>query len=567
VEEKQKFEVEHRATLQKIGLLKRFESSVEAIRKSIERLEKFYNYFSKALDQNKILDSKSFHKILIEMAAEGEENDEKLFEILENPEKTPLLPLTQEYKKQEMKKDIQEDLRLLEPLKQSLSRVKPYADRKLIALKEQLVKDQVFETGGKKVIIFTQFVDTARYIHADLKAALKDKRVELLTGETKPDTRERLIRDFAPIANKAPYVEKEIDVLVSTDILSEGQNLQDANYVINYDLPWNPMKIVQRAGRVDRLGSKHDTATSAVFIPEKELEDLLGLLEKLETKIQKIADTIGIETTILGEKENPKNFNAAARIKEEDQKLMDDLEMASELLPMKTPFQFILAYLKKAGAKSLEAIPLGRRSGKRSDLNGLIIFYREKNNLEGMHLIYYDFKHAKFEHYNDITWLFRQIESEEDEPLTLPIKGYEGFRQFNIIDAKARQEILTAVNAPLDARYAQKIKPKHQREITQEILNAFNTGKVSKEKALPIYRILNQENLVAWEDDFAEYLEDYRRHQNIDTLLTSIEQLFQKYRIDLREKRRPQALKPEDLEVVSYMFLSRDDFKDITLET
>ena len=564
VEEKQKFEVEHRATLQKIGLLKRFESSVEAIRKSIERLEKFYNYFSKALDQNKILDSKAFHRILIEIRAEGEENDEKLFEALE---RISLVPLTEEYQRQKMKKDIEEDIKLLEPLKQSLNRVKPYADRKLIALKEHLVKDEVFETGGKKVVIFTQFVDTARYIHADLKATLKDKRVELLTGETKPDTRERLIRDFAPIANKAPYVEKEIDVLVSTDILSEGQNLQDANYVINYDLPWNPMKIVQRAGRVDRLGSKHDTATSAVFIPEQELEDLLKLLEKLETKIQKIADTIGIETTILGEKENPKNFNAAVRIQKEDQTLMDELERSAELLPAETPFQSILAYLKKTGAKSLEAIPLGRRSGKRSDLNGLIIFYREKNNPEGIHLIYYDFKNTKFDHYNDITWLFRQIESEEDEPLTLPIKGYEGFRQFNLIDAKARQEILTAVNAPLDAKHAQKIKPKHQRELANEILNAFNTGKVSKEQALYVYRILNQENLVAWEDEFAEFLDEYRRQQDIEALLTSLEQLFQRYRIDLREKGRPRAVRPEELEVVCYMFLSREDFEDVPLET
>jgi len=564
VEEKQKFEIEHRATLQKIGLLKRFESSVEAIRKSIERLEKFYNYFAKALDQNKILDSKTFHKILMEIREEGEENDEKFFEALE---KAPLVPLTEEYKKQEMKKDIQGDLKLLEPLKISLTRIKPYADRKLIALKEQLVKDQVFETGGKKAVIFTQFVDTAKYIYNDLKESLKDKRVELLTGETKPETRERLIREFAPIANKAPYVEKEIDVLVSTDILSEGQNLQDANYVINYDLPWNPMKIVQRAGRVDRLGSRHDTVTSAVFIPEKELEDLLGLLEKLETKIQKIAETIGIETTILGERENPKNFNATARIAKEDQTLMDELERSAELLPVETPFQSILAYLKKAGRKSLEAIPLGRRSGKRSDQNGLVIFYREKNNPESMHIIYYDLKTAKFDHYNDITWIFHKIECEEDEPLVLPIKGYESFRQFNLIDTKARQEILTAVNAPLDARLAQKIKPKHQRELAQEILAAFNTGKVSKEKALPIYRILNQENLVAWEDDFAEYLDEYRRHQNIDTLLTSIEQLFQKYRIETREKRRPKALEPQDLEVVAYMFLSRPDFNELTLET
>jgi FtsZ-binding cell division protein ZapB len=416
-------------------------------------------------------------------------------------------------------------------------------------------------------VIFTQFVDTAKYIYNDLKEYLKDKRVELLTGETKPETRERLIREFAPIANKATYVEKEIDVLVSTDILSEGQNLQDASYIINYDLPWNPMKIVQRAGRVDRLGSRHDTVTSAIFIPEKELEDLLGLLEKLETKIQKIADTIGIETTILGERENPKNFNAVARIAKEDQSLMDELERSTELLPIETPFQSILAYLKKVGRKSLEAIPLGRRSGKHSDQNGLVIFYREKNRPENMHIIYYDFKTARFDHYNDITWLFRKIECKEDEQLVLPLKGYEGFRQFNLIDNKARQEILTAVNAPLDARLAQKIKPKHQRELAQEILTAFNSGKVTKERALNIYRILNNENLIAWDDDFAEFLEEYRRHQNIDTLLTSIEQLFQKYKIETREKRRPQALKPQDLEVIAYMFLSRPDLTELPLNT
>jgi superfamily II DNA/RNA helicase len=563
-EEKEKGEADQRATLQKIGLLKRFESSVEAIRKSVGRLEKFYDYFSKTLDQDKILDSKSFHKILIEMRAEGEENDDTLFELLQ---KTRLVPLTAEYDKQKMKKEIKEDLELLQPLKQSLERIKPFADKKIAALKDQLIKDEILETGGQKLVIFTQFVDTARYVHNELKEILKDKRVEILTGETKPDTRERTIRDFAPKANKAAYVQREIDVLVSTDILSEGQNLQDANYVINYDLPWNPMKIVQRAGRVDRLGSDHEIATSAVFLPEKELEDLLKLLEKLEDKIQKIAATIGIEATILGEKENPKNFNAATRIKNVDPTLLDDLERASELLPMETPFQFILAYLKKVGAKNLEAIPLGRRSGKLSDLNGLIVFYREKNNPEGMHIICYDFKNGKFDHYNDIAWLFRKIECKDEEPLLIPISGYEGFRQFNLIDAKAKQEILTAINAPLDARLAQKIKPKNQREVTQEILTAFTTGKVAKDEALRIYQILNQENLVAWEDDFAEYLDEYLRHQNIKALLTSLEQLFQKYRIDIREKRRPKALEPEDLEVVCYMFLSREDFKDLTLET
>jgi superfamily II DNA/RNA helicase len=564
IEEKEKFEAEQRATLQRIGLLKRFESSVEAIRKSINRLIKFYELFAKALDEGKILDSRTFNRILIEMRAKEEENDETLFEALEE---APTAALTPQYNKRGMKKDVEEDLKRLEILRQSLERIRPYADRKLTALKEKFTEDRVFETDSKKVVIFTQFVDTAKYLYEDLVKDLKGKQVGILTGETDSATRERIIREFAPKANKAAYVEKQIDVLVSTDILSEGQNLQDANYVVNYDLPWNPMKIVQRVGRVDRLGSDYDKVTAAVFIPEKELNDILELMERLEEKIRKVSQTIGIEATILGEKENPKNFNAVARIREEDQTLLEDLERSAELLPEQKPFQFILSYLKKVGAETLETIPLGRRSGKQSDINGLIIFYREREKKEGMHMIYYDYKTARFDHYNDIPWIFRQIESKEDEPISLPIKGYEGFRHFNLIDTKARKEILTAINAPLDAKIAQKIKPKHQRELANEILNAFSTGRVSKEQALRIYTILNEENLVAWEDEFAEFMDEYRREQDIEALLTSLEQLFQKYRIDLRGKRRPKALEPEDLEVVCYMFLSREGFEYVPLES
>ena len=74
---------------------------------------------------------------------------------------------------------------------------------------------------------------------------------------------------------------------------------------------------------------------------------------------------------------------------------------------------------------------------------------------------------------------------------------------------------------------------------------------------MPIYNILNQENLVAWEEDFAEYIDEYNRQQNIKSLLSSLENLFQKYRKDLREKRAPKSLEPEDLEVVAYMFLTQ----------
>lgn len=563
IEEKDKLEAEQRATLQKIGLLKRFESSVQAIRRSITRLISFYEYFRKALEQGKILDSRSFHKIIQEMGGIDVEDEEKLFQELK---KIPLLPLTNEFDKEAIKKDLEEDIKLLEPLKKGLDRIQPFADRKLTALKELFVKDEVFEKGGKKAVIFTQFVDTAEYLDQELKDDLKDKEIRLLTGASDPKLREKIIKEFAPRANKAAYIEKESDLLISTDVLSEGQNLQDANYVVNYDLPWNPMKIVQRVGRVDRLGSDYEYVTAAVFLPEKQLEDILGLLEKLETKIQKASQTVGVEATILGEKENPKNFNAVARIRKEDQSLIDEIERGVELLPTQTPFQFILSYLKKAGAKSLEAIPLGKRSGKNSDTDGLVMFYREKRNIEGMHIILYDYSKSSFDRYNDVAWVFRKIECTEKEPLKIPITGYEAFRQFKNIDAKAREEILKAVNAPFDVKGAKRIKPKNQRELANIILAAFNEGKVSKEEALPIYRILNQENLVAWEDEFMEYLDDYRRYQNINALLASLAQLFEKYRIGLRDKPKPKALAPDDLEVVCYMFLSKPDVKELNID-
>lgn len=245
------------------------------------------------------------------------------------------------------------------------------------------------------------------------------------------------------------------------------------------------MKIVQRVGRVDRLGSDYDTVTAAVFLPEKELEDLLGLLEKLETKIQKVAQTVGIEATILGEKENPKNFNAVSRIRREDQTLLEDLERGAELLPVQTPFQHIQSYFKQVGKRTLEAIPLGKRSGKLSEVNALVVFYREKNNPEGIHIIVYDYKTSSFTHYNDIAWIFRQISCDEEETLKLPVTGYEAFRQFQVVDSKAREEILKAVNAPFDAKGAQRIRPKNQRELANTILTAYSEGKVSKDEALP----------------------------------------------------------------------------------
>jgi superfamily II DNA/RNA helicase len=557
LEDKARKEATLRAELQKFGLLKRFESSVEAIRTSINRLVKFYEYFEKMLGSGKILKSHAFQKALNQIGNSLEDEAAFFAEI----EKIELVSLTAEYDKPQMKKDIKEDLERLNALKLDLDRIPAYADRKLQALGELLVKDRVFENDGKKCLVFTQYMDTAEYLYRNLKEQMEKqgRKISILTGKTPSKEREKVIMAFAPKANKLQAgLVPETDLLISTDVLSEGQNLQDANYVINYDLPWNPMRIVQRVGRVDRIGSEYETVTAAVFWPENALEDILGLMRRLEEKIAKISEVVGLESPILGEAENPKNFNALARIAREDQRVLDDMERASELLPARTPYQMILTHLRKEGEKGLKGISSGKRSGKISKENGLIIFYREIKSLEGIHLLHYDFKRKRFEHYNDVSWIFQEMECNEGERLHIPLKGLEAFRLFKEIDAKAREELISIINSPLDAKNAQKTGSKHQRELRGMILAALTAGKISREDASDIYAILNRQNLVAWEDEFLEFHQDYRIHQDASVLLSSLRALFQTYKINSsrHEKRRCIKLNPRDLVIVGYEFLS-----------
>ena len=260
----------------------------------------------------------------------------------------------------------------------------------------------------------------------------------------------------------------------------------------------------------------------------------------------------------MGKQRIPKNFNALARIAKQDQTVLDDMERASELLPARTPYQMILTHLRKEGEKGLKGISSGKRSGKISKENGLIIFYREIKSLEGIHLLHYDFKRKRFEHYNDVSWIFQEMECNEDEPLHIPMKGFEAFRLFKEIDGKARDELISIINSPLDAKNAQKTGSKHQRELRGMILAALSCRQDLQKDASDIYAILNRQNLVAWEDEFLEFHQDYRIHQDAGVLLSSIRSLFLRYKINSsrHEKRRCIKLNPQDLIVMGYEFIS-----------
>jgi len=178
--------------------------------------------------------------------------------------------------------------------------------------------------------------------------------------------RARLVASFAPRANhreKMIGTEDEIDILISTDVLSEGQNLQDCGLLINYDLHWNPTRMVQRAGRIDRIGTTFDTLWIINMFPDDGLEQLLGLVASLTRKIAAIDRSGLLDASILGEVAHPQNFNTLHRIEEEDGRVIEEQEQFVELASSEFLLQNLKELLNRGMRQELEALPDGIHSG------------------------------------------------------------------------------------------------------------------------------------------------------------------------------------------------------------
>lgn len=163
------------------------------------------------------------------------------------------------------------------------------ADRQLITLHKLITKKH----GNEKVLIFTQFADTAKYITAELRKK-GVKQVDCVTGDNDDPT--SFAYRFSPESNDKRKEVKESDeirVLVTTDVLSEGQNLQDAHIILNYDLPWAIIRLIQRAGRVDRIGQKADKIYCYSFLPEEGIERIIRLRSRLKSRLEQSDEVLG----------------------------------------------------------------------------------------------------------------------------------------------------------------------------------------------------------------------------------------------------------------------------------
>jgi len=171
----------------------------------------------------------------------------------------------------------------------------PEEDRQLNALYDLITKTH----SKEKVLIFTQFADTAAYLfkHLDKRGI---KKLDFVTGDNENPT--ALAQRFSPVSNSKPEINiagNDIRVLITTDVLSEGQNLQDAHIILNYDLPWAIIRLIQRAGRVDRIGQKADQIICYSFLPEDGIERIIKLRRRLTNRIKENAEVVGSDETFF----------------------------------------------------------------------------------------------------------------------------------------------------------------------------------------------------------------------------------------------------------------------------
>jgi len=488
--------------------LKRFESSIEAFRISIRRALAFLKTFESYILDGKLLKSSDFRGAIRFIVREDEDDDATpaslAGEIDENEEARVMLDglekiKVDDYDLRRLHDAVQSDVETLSEIWSLVKEIKPANDAKLNRLKGILSND----LRGKKVLIFSYYKDTARYLYRHLGdpdnpealafcERLGGANIRRMDSDANPKDRGRIIQGFAPKANeKSDWIgtDKEIDILISTDVLSEGQNLQDCGNLINYDLHWNPTRMVQRAGRIDRLGTDFKTLWIHNMYPDKGLEDLLGLVERLSRKISDIDRAGFLDASVLGETVHPKNFNTLKRIHDEDNTVIQEEELFSELASSEFLLQQLKNLLNTSGADRLKELPDGIHSGLiREGYSGVFFYFQA--DVEGKKQHYWRYYSFKDQSVLDNRYLIANLIASDKD--TARIVDPERFAQVFDVQEKIIQDILDSISRRRGLEIAPKTIDPVQQTVATLIQDLLNHPDVDRTQAIQLIRFLNQ---------------------------------------------------------------------------
>ena len=339
----------------KILLVKRLESSFHAFRSSIDRFIKSYELFLREFEAGNIYVSKDYsNKIFDFLTSDNEEAVQKLID--EDKAKK----YSAEDFAEGLEKDLKSDLETLKEIKslwKGISR-----DPKLMAFTEALSEPPLLLRRDKnkniivrkppetclktaqdlnkfcalrdkktKLIVFTESKETAEYLGEELSKKFPDT-VLVFTGSSAARVRQRIIDNFDP---RAFSPKNDCRILIATDVLSEGVNLHRSNVIVNYDLPWNPTRLMQRAGRINRVDTKFQEIHTFNFFPTEQSNDIIRLEETAKAKIAAFINLLGADARFLTEEEVPESHELFGRLGSKKVITGEDEEEESELKYLK----------------------------------------------------------------------------------------------------------------------------------------------------------------------------------------------------------------------------------------
>ncbi len=335
-------------------LVKRLESSFYAFRMTLDRFILSYEQFIEMVKNKEVYISKKVN----------------VYDLLDSGDDAKLMRLVEDEKVQHFKSDeftplfipsLERDLAVLKQLKDHWATIT--TDPKLEQFKKELMTNSKLKNN--KVIIFTESKETAHYLGDNLKE-IYGVKVAVFSGESSSYQKLEIEYSFNPkyeTENKGKY-----DILITTDVLAEGINLHLANVLINYDLPWNPTRIMQRGGRINRVGSKHDNIYIFNFFPTSQADSQLSLKERIISKLQLFHDTLGEDFKYLSDEEQISSH----KLYEELTKNFDEDEVGTN------PELYYLNLIRTIRDNDIElfnkikSLPLKAKTGKVSNMTDTV---------------------------------------------------------------------------------------------------------------------------------------------------------------------------------------------------
>ena len=342
----------------KVLLVKRLESSFYSFRNSIRRFIRSYELFLKEFEKGNVYVSKAYINKIFDFL--DDENEEAVQKLLDE-DKADKYPV-EDFNKQ-LKEDLKSDLEILRDIKslwqginrdpkllaftQALSGSSPLARENLAREKKNLIAGKsptacpktsydsnrfsALKDKKNKLIVFTESKETAEYLGEELNRKFPNE-VLVFTGSSAARVRESIIQNFDP---KAFHPKEDYRILITTDVLAEGVNLHRSNMLVNYDIPWNPTRLMQRVGRINRVDTKFQEIHTFNFFPTEQSNDIIKLEETAKAKIEAFINLLGADARLLTEEEIVESHELFGRLGSNRAIIGEEDEGESELKYLK----------------------------------------------------------------------------------------------------------------------------------------------------------------------------------------------------------------------------------------